>query len=330
MLYPLLFEANLFPIVWGGHSLKVIKGMVPDDEPIGESWDISAVANKESVVSNGALQGKKMSELASEYGADLLGQSVYEKYGGRFPILLKMIDAKSDLSIQVHPNDELAMERHGCMGKTEMWYVLDAKPGTFIYVGFSEDITVEEYRRRVENGTICDILAKYYIHPGDAFFIPAGCVHSICGGALIIEVQQSSDITYRIYDYGRLGIDGAPRELHTELAIAAIDYTVHGEYALTYTREKNRSNTVCKCDYFEVRSLILDAPLNRRMKSYDSFVIYVCLSGECGINDTVQLRCGQSCLVPAMCADNITLNPTPTVNGGQVELLEVFIPQLTH
>ncbi len=327
MLYPLLFEANLFPIVWGGHNLRAIKGMKPADEPIGESWEVSAVFGKESVVSNGALMGKDLRALTTEYGADLLGESVYERFGDEFPMLVKMIDAERDLSIQVHPNDEQAMKRHGCKGKTEMWYVVDAKPGAYLYAGFSKQITVEEYRRRVADDTICEVLAKHYIQPGDAFFIPAGCVHAICSGALIAEVQQSSDITYRIYDYGRLGIDGKPRELHTELAVDAIDYAVHDEYALDYPQEKNKPNLICVCDFFEVRRLILDAPLNRRMKHHDSFVIYMCLHGECKLGDSVLLRRGKSCLVPASCTDDIMFTPTPTVNGGQVELLEVFIPQ---
>ena len=219
MLYPLLFETSLFPIVWGGNRLRQMKGMSPSCEPVGESWEVSAVPGKESVVLNGDLAGKNLRELCQQYGADLLGGAVQQKFGNEFPMLIKFIDAESDLSIQVHPDDSVAMERHGSMGKTEMWYVVDAKPGTYLYAGFSKSITSEEYRRRVEDGTICEVLAKHPIRMGDAFFIPAGRVHAICGGALIAEVQQSSDITYRIYDYGRMGMDGKPRELHTELAV---------------------------------------------------------------------------------------------------------------
>lgn len=325
MLYPLQFEANLFPVVWGGHRLKEIKGMLPDNEPIGESWEISAVPGKESIVSNGILRGKSLRELTLEYGAALLGQSVLDRYGKDFPLLFKLIDAERDLSIQVHPNDELAQKRHGCMGKTEMWYVVDARLDTYLYVGFAKNISKEEYCSRVEDGSICDVLAKYNIHQGDAFFIPAGCVHSICGGALIAEIQQSSDITYRIYDYGRLGMDGKPRELHTELAVDALDYTMHPEYVLGYQMEKNSPNVICRCDSFEVRRLTLDIPVNRRMKHHDTFVIYMCLQGECVLDNTVQLRRGQSCLVPAMCAEDIVL--APTTDGSPAELLEIFIPQ---
>ena len=223
MLYPLLFETNLFPIVWGGHRLREMKGMSPIAEPVGESWEVSAVPGKESVVVNGPLSGRNLRDLTQEYGSDLLGKAVQEKFGSEFPMLVKFIDAESDLSIQVHPDDAVAMQRHGSMGKTEMWYVVDAKPGTYLYAGFAKSITSEEYRRRVEDGTICEVLAKHPIRMGDAFFIPAGRVHAICGGALIAEVQQSSDITYRIYDYGRMGMDGKPRELHTELAADVLD-----------------------------------------------------------------------------------------------------------
>lgn len=308
--------------------MREIKGMSPEDEPVGESWEVSAVPGKESIVCNGELQGRNLRELTSEYGASLLGWSVYDRFGEEFPMLVKLIDAEHDLSIQVHPNDELAQKRHGCMGKTEMWYVVDAKPGTYLYAGFARSITGEEYRRRVQDGTICEVLAKHNIKAGDAFFIPAGRVHAICGGALIAEVQQSSDITYRIYDYGRLDMDGKPRELHTELAVDALDYTVHSEYALDYPRDMNRPNLVCTCDFFEVRRLTLDAPLNRRMRHHDSFVIYMCLQGECRLGNDVLLRQGQTCLVPAECTDDIMLTPTSTGNGGRIELLEVFIPQV--
>lgn len=318
----------MFPIVWGGHRLKEIKGMHPDNEPIGESWEVSAVPGKESIVGNGTLRGRNLRSLTEEYGAELLGHSVYDRFGSEFPMLVKFIDAESDLSIQVHPDNELAMRRHGCAGKTEMWYVMDAKPGTYLYSGFSRSITPEEYRRRVADGTICDVLAKHYIRPGDAFFIPAGRVHSICGGALVAEVQQSCDITYRIYDYGRPGMDGKPRELHTELAADALDYTVHEDYALDYPKEMNRPNLVCGCDYFEVRQLVLDAPLCRRMGHHDSFVIYMCLQGECLLGSNMLLRQGQSCLIPAVCTDEIPLTPLISAdNDGRAELLEVFIPQ---
>lgn len=322
MLYPLLFETSLFPIVWGGHRLTQIKGLPPVDEPIGESWEVSAVPGKSSIVANGPLAGKTLRELTKEYGAELLGESVQKRFGDEFPMLVKFIDAESDLSIQVHPDDEKAMKRHGSMGKTEMWYVVDAKPGTYLYAGFSKSISHEEYRQRVDNGTICDVLAKHPIRMGDAFFIPAGRVHAICGGALIAEVQQSSDITYRIYDYGRMGMDGKPRELHTELAVDVLDYTVHKEYSISYPMELNKTNLVCECEFFTVRLLRLTNVIERNLKHHDSFVVYVCLHGQCKIGDSVVLKQGQSCLVPACCVDMVI---TPEGRKGEVELLEVFV-----
>ena len=322
MLYPLLFETSLFPIVWGGNRLRQMKGMSPSCEPVGESWEVSAVPGKESVVLNGELAGKNLRELCLQYGADLLGGAVQQKFGNEFPMLIKFIDAESDLSIQVHPDDSVAMERHGSMGKTEMWYVVDAKPGTYLYAGFSKSITSEEYRRRVEDGTICEVLAKHPIRMGDAFFIPAGRVHAICGGALIAEVQQSSDITYRIYDYGRMGMDGKPRELHTELAVDVLDYTVHKEYSISYPMELNKANLVCECEFFTVRMQRLTAEIARNLKHYDSFVVYVCMRGECMIGDSVHLKQGYSCLVPASCTD---LKITPMGEKGMAELLEVFV-----
>ena len=322
MLYPLLFETSLFPIVWGGNRLRQMKGMTPSCEPVGESWEVSAVSGKESVVLNGELAGKNLRELCQQYGADLLGGAVQQKFGNEFPMLIKFIDAESDLSIQVHPDDSVAMQRHGSMGKTEMWYVVDAKPGTYLYAGFSKSITSEEYRRRVEDGTICEVLAKHPIRMGDAFFIPAGRVHAICGGALIAEVQQSSDITYRIYDYGRMGMDGKPRELHTELAVDVLDYTVHKEYSISYPMELNKANLVCECEFFTVRMQRLTAEIARNLKHYDSFVVYVCMRGECMIGDSVHLKQGYSCLVPASCTD---LKITPMGEKGMAELLEVFV-----
>ena len=199
MVYPLLFEPNLHTIVWGGNKLRPYKGMEPSDDPIGESWEVSAVESSPCTIANGPLKGKNLIEVVKEWGKDMLGEAVYEQYGGKLPLLVKFIDAKRDLSIQVHPNDELARERHNKFGKTEMWYIIDAEPGAALYSGFNKRITKEEYKQRVEDGTICDVLAKHEVKPGDVFFIPAGRVHAICGGILLAEVQQSSDVTYRIF-----------------------------------------------------------------------------------------------------------------------------------
>ncbi len=322
MLYPLLFESNLIPLVWGGHRLKHLKGLPADKEPIGESWEVSTFHGRESIVSNGLHAGKKLTELTQQYGPLLLGKSIYERFGDDFPILVKILDVDGKLSVQVHPDNKLAMLRHGCFGKTEMWYVVDADPGSYVYAGFNEDITVEEYRQRAKDGTISDVLAKHPISRGDAFFIPAGRIHAICGKALMIEVQQHSDITYRIYDHGRLGLDGKPRKLHTEEAISALDFIVHKEYSINYPNVMNQANPVCECEFFTVRLLRFNQTQNRNLFHQDSFVIYVCFQGECKIGESLLLKQGQSCLVPASCADIVI---APSIDNCETELLEIFI-----
>jgi mannose-6-phosphate isomerase len=320
MLYPFLFEANLFPRVWGGNRLKKIKEMSEINEPIGESWEVSVLARRESIVANGSLKGCNLRELVDQYGASLLGEAVYKKYGKEFPLLVKFIDAETDLSIQVHPNDELARERHACMGKTEMWYIVDAMPGAYLYAGFSKEISTEEYCQRIDDGSICDVLNKYEVKKGDVLYIPSGRVHSICAGIFLVEVQQSCDVTYRLFDYGRKDMNGELRELHTDLAIDALSLSPTHNCFIPYDNNQNDVDLLCKCDYFTVRHLHFDSPQTYRVKGGDSFVIYVCINGECMVGDSILLEHGRSCLVPASCKDiNIT------VGDGEVELLEVFV-----
>lgn len=233
-LYPLLFEPNLHTVVWGGKRLRPYKGLVPSDEPIGESWEVSAIPSSASVIANGELKGRSIIDVIEAAPEDILGKSVAEKNGGKLPLLIKFIDAKRDLSIQVHPNDEMARRVHGKSGKTEMWYIIDAEPGSYLYAGFQKEITKEEYKRRVADGTITEVLAKHKVKPGDVFYLPAGRVHAICSGILLAEIQQSSDLTYRIFDYNRPGLDGKPRELHTELAAEALDFKVADDYRTVY------------------------------------------------------------------------------------------------
>ena len=214
-LYPFLFHPNLHTVVWGGHRLQVYKGLQSTDEPIGESWEVSAVPSSTSIISNGSFAGRDIISVISEYPEDILGKAVNEKYHGQLPLLVKFIDAERDLSIQVHPNDEMAQREHGKMGKSEMWYVIKDDAGSHLYAGFKQEITPEEYQQRIADGTIIDVLADHQVKAGDVFYLPAGRIHAICGGILLAEVQQSSDVTYRIYDYNRPGMDGKPRELHT-------------------------------------------------------------------------------------------------------------------
>ena len=328
-LYPLLFENNLHEKVWGGRRLKPMKGLGDDDEPIGESWEVSAIESSPSIIKNGPLAGKSLIDLTKEWGAELVGKKTFEKYGNRFPMLVKLIDAAKDLSIQVHPNDELAMQRHNCYGKTEMWYILDSEPGAFLYSGFKTAITKDEYEERIANGTITGVLQKYEVKAGDVFYIPAGRVHSICGGVLTAEVQQSSDITYRIFDYGRMGLDGKPRELHTELAKDAIDFTVLDDYATHYKEPKSKPSPVIQEKFFVVKLLKTKKTFHRNLLSYDTFVVYLCLQGNCKIKmrdenseGTISLKQGNSCLVPASSANYDII---PDNDKNETKVLECYI-----
>ena len=325
-LYPLLFEQNLFEKVWGGHRIKPLKGMPADDEPVGESWEVSAVEGKESVVSNGPLRGMTLSQLSTDYGADLLGQKVAEMYGGKFPLLIKIIDAENDLSIQVHPDNKLAQQRHQSLGKTEMWFVMDATEKAFLYSGFKSKIDKQEYKTRVADGTITDVLQRHAIKRGDVFFIPAGRIHAIGGGTMVAEVQQSSDVTYRIFDYNRPGLDGRLRELHTDMAEDAIDYTVYNSYLTNYTERVNKPVALTECPYFTVKIHNVTRPFHRKLFKYDSFIAYLCLEGECAVmpvsdkSRAVCLRRGGTCLVPACDADLYLVPKDRTA-----KILEVYI-----
>ncbi|MCM1346179.1 MAG: class I mannose-6-phosphate isomerase [Bacteroides sp.] len=334
ILYPMLFEHNFLETVWGGCKLKPLKGLAADDCKVGESWEISAVEGRESVVANGTLAGKKLTDIVEEYGEALLGKKTVEMFGRKFPLLIKFIDAAADLSIQVHPDDALAAERHGSLGKTEMWYVLGADKGAHLYSGFQKQITPSEYTARVADGSICEVLHSCEVERGDSFFIPAGRVHAICGGLLIAEIQENSDITYRIFDYNRPGLDGKLRQLHTELAKDAIDYKVYDSYKTDYECEKNKPAELAANKYFTVNVLHIDRESCRNLSVYDSFVVYMCLKGDCRIDilggtckelpesGSLRLPEGYSCLVPAACA-NVRLVPDNA--AGETEVLEVYI-----
>lgn len=326
-LYPFLFEPNLREVVWGGSKLEAWKGLPPDGRLIGESWEVSGLPERPGIVSNGNLAGMKIADIISACGERVLGKSVAEKYGAELPLLVKFIDANKDLSIQVHPDDEMAMRHHGKKGKTEMWYVIDAEPGASLYAGFKERITPYEYACRVKDGTICDVLARHDVKPGDVFFIPPGRVHAICGGILLVEVQQSSDVTYRIFDYNRRNIDGNLRQLHTELAAQAIDYEVLDDYRTNYIDEAERAVPIIQSPYFNIRVMEIAGMFHRNMMKYDSFIISVCLSGACQISirghhdiSPVIITEGHSCLIPAELAD---YDITPL--NGEAKILETFI-----
>ena len=333
-LYPLLFEPNLHPVVWGGNRLRPYKGLEPTDEPIGESWEVSAVPSSTSIIANGEWKGRDLISVINEQPDAILGKKVNEKYNGKLPLLVKFIDAKRDLSIQVHPNDEMAMRNHGKMGKTEMWYVIKADEGAHLYAGFKQEITADEYQRRIADGTIIEVLADHQVHTGDVFYLPAGRVHAICGGIMLAEVQQSSDVTYRIYDYGRPGIDGKPRELHTELAAQALDYHVENNYRTEYSDSSNKAVQIVDTPYFDVRVMEVSKPFHRDLIKYDSFIITMCLEGDCKIHirstgDEILLKEGNSTLIPAAIA-NYDIIP----QQGVTRILDAFIDNmdrsLTH
>lgn len=323
-LYPMLFEPNLHSVVWGGNRLTEWKGLGCVGN-IGESWEVSAVPGNESVVENGTFAGYKLTQVIEMMPGEVLGNAVAKEYDNKLPLLVKFIDAQGDLSIQVHPDDRMAGREHGKFGKTEMWYVLDAEPGACLYSGFKEELTAEQYKQLVEEGKICDALARHEVHAGDVFYIPAGRVHAICHGIMLAEVQQSSDVTYRIFDYNRAGLDGKPRELHTDLAAQALDFHVEDEYKTDYQNDSNRANKVIESPFFSVRVTEMDAPFHRNLVKYDSFIILMCLKGDCHVNvrstgTDVLVREGFSCLIPASIAD-YDIIPV----SGSTRVLEAFI-----
>lgn len=307
-MYPLKFKPYLCSKVWGGEKIAAFKGVYTTRNRIGESWEISAVEGHVSVVSDGPLAGRTLTDLIKEYGAALVGKKVFEKSGTEFPLLIKFIDAKDNLSVQVHPDDVMAARiAPGLKGKTEMWYVVGADKGARLLSGLTQEITPEEYEEKVGDNTITDVLASYDVHPGDVFFLPAGRIHAIGAGVFVAEIQQTSDITYRIYDYGRLGLDGKPRELHVEQAKEAIDYTVHPDYRTAYSKVKNSETTLASCKYFTTTLFDIDKPVSKNLSALDSFVVVICVGGKGELVDNegdgsvhrITLHQGETVLVPA-------------------------------
>lgn len=297
------FTPLLKSMIWGGNRIASYKGIAVDRSDIGESWELSGVKGDESVVAEGEYAGMTLPELIGQLKGELVGHAVYERHGTEFPLLVKFIDARQDLSIQVHPNDVLARMRHGKNGKTEMWYVVAADRGAHLKSGFSEQLTPVEYERKVADHTLTDALCDYSVAAGDLFFLPAGRVHAICAGTFVAEIQQTSDVTYRIYDYGRTGADGKPRELHTELAKDAIDYTVLPDYRSHYVAAKNREVPLVSCPYFVTSLYDLDRAFARDLSELDSFLIVMCLEGSGALCDDegneMPIRQGETLLVPA-------------------------------
>ena len=274
------FEPLLKQTLWGGDKIIPFKHLNDTLENVGESWEISGVKDNETIVSEGEYKGKSLNQLVRELKGKLVGQENYERFGDEFPLLIKFIDARQDLSIQVHPTDEIAHRQGKTRGKTEMWYALESAPGAQLYNGLKQQITPEQYKQMVENDTITDALARYEVSEGDVFFIPAGRIHAIGAGCFVAEIQQTSDVTYRIYDFKRKDKNGNYRELHTELAAESIDYTVLPNYRTEYERTQNEGVQVASCPYFTTAVYDLTEPMTLDYTELDSFVILIAVKGE--------------------------------------------------
>jgi len=322
-LYPIKFETVLKEKVWGGNALASrYNKKTSKTANIGESWEISAVAGEQSVISNGFLAGNNLEEIIEVYMGDITGDAIYEKFGNEFPLLIKFIEAREDLSIQVHPGNELARERHKAYGKTEMWYILDCEKGSKIYTGFREGVTKESYQAAINDGTMADLLNIEHPEPGDTFFIPAGRVHAIGAGTVLAEVQQTSDITYRIFDWNRKSTGKEKRELHTDLALDAIDFNAKGKSKLRKIPGLNESENLVSCEFFNTNLIRFNKPLTKEYYSIDSFVVYICTEGSFTIRwegETETVEKGETVLLPAMIKE-VVLEPIE-----EAQLLEVYI-----
>ena len=308
--------------VWGGERIAPFKGVENGLTHVGESWELSGIPGSESVVIEGYHVGATLPELVAREGVALLGRKNLAQFGEEFPLLIKLIDARKDLSIQVHPDDALAMARHRKKGKTEMWYILDAEPEASLIAGFSQMITPHEYDELISEGRITDVLARHTVAVGDCFFLPAGRIHTIGAGILLVEIQQASDVTYRVYDYGRLGLDGKPRELHIDEAREAIDYHLYDHYHTYYETHPNQGNELVRCDYFTTALYELTEVIELPIAPLDSFVVVIALEGAGSLSTedgrTISIRQGETILVAAH-HQSLTLRP-----HGKLKLLTAY------
>jgi len=302
-IYPLKFQPILKERLWGGTKLKEVLNKPITSDITGESWELSTVCGEVSVVSNGNLANTSLSELIDTYPELLLGKSVVERFGKEFPILIKFIDAKQDLSIQLHPNDELAKKRHNSFGKTEMWYVMDADVGAELIVGFNKDVSRAEYSKSLEDDTLLGLLNYEPVKEGDTFFINTGKIHAIGAGVLLAEIQQTSDITYRVFDFNRKDKESNLRELHTEMALDAIDFEMKDDFKVKYSAYLDTTNSMVDCHYFKTNFLNLTKDLDQDTTQRDSFTIFMCVGGSATIKTaegTIDILKGETVLVPAL------------------------------
>lgn len=319
-LYPLKFRPILKDKIWGGTKLKSILQKDSSLPNIGESWEISDVEGDTSIVSNGNLENQSLKQLLQLYKDELIGKKNYEKFGDKFPLLIKFIDAKQDLSIQLHPNDALAKVRHNSFGKTEMWYVMQADEDSNLIVDFNQKMTPELYLEHLEQKTLPQILNFDKVKAGDTYFIEVGRVHAIGAGVMLAEIQQTSDITYRIYDWDRTDDFGNERELHTDLAIDAIGFDMPNNFRVKYSKKPNQSNEMVSCPYFTTSYLKVDQEIQKE-NTHDSFVIYICVEGEAQIKTETYsevIKKGETLLVPAAISSY-------QISANDATLLEVYV-----
>ena len=323
-LYPLKFRPIFKERIWGGDKMPALLNKNYSLAHCGESWELSGVQDEVSIVSDGFLKGNSLEELIEVYMGELVGEKIYDKFGTEFPLLIKYIDANDRLSIQVHPDDELSKERHGAYGKTEMWYVVQADAGAELISGFNRDIDRDSYLIALQNDKLENLLEFETVKQGDVFFIPAGRVHAIGKGIVVAEIQQTSDVTYRIFDFNRVDDKGNPRELHTELALDAISFKHHKTGKTIYQPKLNETVEIVKCNYFTTNLLQLTSALERDFSSIDSFVIYLCFEGSYTLeyeSETIRVQKGETLLVPAS-IENFVIKP---LEGSETKLLEVYI-----
>lgn len=324
-IYPLKFKPILKPVIWGGSKigrLKRLTGDIPDN--IGESWELSGVPGHESVVDNGIYAGRDIKSLLGEYGAEILGASTFRRYGTMFPILVKFIDAAKDLSIQVHPGDEIAQKRHNCCGKTELWYIMHADSGAVLYSGFCRKTDKASFRKQIETGNVEAQLNRFYTEKGDVFYLPAGRVHGIGAGNFLVEIQQPSDITYRIYDFDRIDKDGKKRELHTDLALDAIDFEEYHDYKThLILEEADGEKLIKRCDKFVSTLFRLNRKRTLPVKSTGGFRIMICIGGSAKLTDDMgnseTLSICETVLLPYE-MQSVTVEP---VGGLPMDLISV-------
>jgi mannose-6-phosphate isomerase len=320
--YPLEFIPISKQTIWGGEQLNKEFNKNFKDSNVGESWELSCVQKNISIIKNGGFAGQDLETVLKKFPEEILGKKVFKYSGADLPLLFKFIDAAQNLSVQVHPNDEIAKKRHNSFGKTEMWFVLSAQKGSKILCGFKERVDKNDYENLIESGKIIDVLASYEVSAGDAFFIPAGTVHAIGSGITVAEIQQTSDITYRIFDYNRKDAQGNKRQLHIKEAFDVIDFTPEKNCKIQYQQEKNKAVNIVKCDYFTVNNVLLEGSIKRNLQSNDSFIVYMCVEGSanifCGAN-SINILKGRTILIPSIIANDIEMS------AKSCRLLEVYI-----